>query len=94
MKIKPEIKEEIRKFIREKLQQRQQEVTVVAPYKLSSEELAEIVDQFPDLKDKQVKTAIDSRLIAGVVIKLGTKVLDLSLAQRIRNLQHLVNESA
>lgn len=94
MKIKPEIKEEIRKFIREKLLQKQREVTIIAPYRLSAEELQEIVTQFPDLKDKKVNTSVDSSLIAGVVIKQGTKVLDLSLAQRVRNLQHLVNETS
>lgn len=94
MKIKPEIKEDIRKFIREKLQRKQQEATIVAPYKLEEEDLKELIAQFPHLKDKKVTVLVDSNLIAGFIIKQGTKVLDLSLVQRIKNLQHLVNEVA
>jgi F0F1-type ATP synthase delta subunit len=94
MKIKPEIKEEIKRIIHEKLQSKQQEVTIVAPYRLSSDELQEIFKQLPQLEGKKIVTVVDPSLIAGIIIKQGTKVLDLSIAERVRNLQHLVNEVA
>lgn len=94
MKIKSEIKEDIRKFIRERLQKRQQEVTIIAPYTLSPEDLQEIIEQYPQLESKKLTTVVDANIIAGIIIKIGTRVLDLSLANKIRNLQHLVNEAA
>lgn len=93
MKIKPEIKKEIREFIRERLQKKQEEVTIIAPYKLSSEELQEIIKYYPQFEGKKINTVVDANIIAGIIIKQGTKVLDLSLAEKIRNLQHLVNEA-
>lgn len=94
MKIKSEIKEDIKKFIRERLQKKQEEVTIISPYTLSSDDLQEIINQYPQLESKKLIKVVDKNIIAGIIIKLGTKVLDLSLANKIRNLQHLVNETA
>lgn len=93
MKIKKEIKEDIKKFIRERLQKKQEEVTIVAPYSLSTDDLQEIIKQYPQLESKKLITVVDANIIAGIVIKLGSRVLDLSLANKIRNLQHLVDEA-
>lgn len=94
MKIKPEIKEDIRRFIRERLQKKQEEVTIIAPYAFSPEDLQEVIKQYPQLESKKLITIVDTSIIAGIVIKIGTKVLDLSLANKIRSLQNLVNEAA
>ncbi len=94
MKIKPEIREDLKRFLKEKLQRKQREITIVAPYKLSREDLAEIFEQYPQLESKVVNSEVDPAILAGIIIKQGTKVLDLSLAERIKNLRNLANEIA
>ncbi len=94
MKIKAEIKKDIKRFIREGLKKKQEEVTIIAPYTILPDDLQEIIKLYPQLESKKLITVVDPNIIAGVVIKMGTKVLDLSLANKIRNLQHSVNEAA
>ncbi len=94
MKIKPEIREDLKRFLKEKLQRKQREITIVAPYKLSREDLAEIFEQYPQLESKVINSEVDPAILAGIIIKQGTKVLDLSLAERIKNLRNLANEIA
>ncbi len=93
MKIKAELKEDLKKFIRERWQKKQEEVTIVAPYRLSTDEISQIIEQYPQLEGRKMTTIIDSSIIAGVIIKIGTRILDLSLANKIKNLQHLVDEA-
>lgn len=94
MKLKPEMKEDIRKFIRERLEEKQKEITITAPYSLSQEDVREIIGYYPELESKKIRTIVNKKLMAGLIIAQGTKVLDLSLVEKIKNLRKIVNETA
>lgn len=94
MKLKPEIKKDIKKFIRQRLEEKQKEITITAAYSLSQEDIREIISYYPELESKKVRTIVDEKLIAGLIITQGTKVLDLSLSEKIKNLRKIANETA
>lgn len=94
MKLKPEIKEDIKRFIRERLEEKQKEITITSPYSLSQEDIKEIIGYYPELESKKIRAIVDEKLIAGLIITQGTKVLDLSLKEKIKNLRKIVNETA
>ncbi len=92
MKIKPEVKQDIKKFIKERLRSKQQEITIVSPYNLTKEEIQDIIQRYPQLAKKKIVQQVDQQILAGVIIKQGTKILDLSLAKKIKTLHNIVNE--
>lgn len=66
---------------------------VVAPYSLSDSEVKELETKFPVLKGKQIKTAVDPELLAGVVLYVETEMMDMSLKSGLQNLQNFMYES-
>ena len=94
MKIKPRLKEELKKFMLAKEEEEENRVVISSAYKLSEKEIKAISSLFPELKGKKVEQRLDESLIAGVVIRHGSKVRDLSLRQQLTNLEQRIHEIA
>ncbi len=94
MKIKPRLKEDLKKYLRQKQEEEEKKVTITAPYRLSSEEVKNIINLFPELKGKRVTQVLDSSLLAGLTIRHGSKVKDLSLKNHLMSLENRINELA
>ena len=86
MKISSLMKEELKKHFLAKLKQRNDEVTIVSAYPLSSSEIEGI-------KLSKINNEVDEKLIAGYIIRKGSKMIDLSLQQRLAKLQQLSHEA-
>ncbi len=94
MKIKPRLKEEVKKYLLEKQQEEKNKVVITSAHKLTENELKLIQDLVPEIRGKKIDEEIDDSLIAGVIIRRGSKIWDLSLKQQLMSLQHRVNEIA
>lgn len=92
MKIKPRLKEELKKFLLEKEQEEERKAVISSAYRLSEKEIKEISALFPELKGKRIEQKLDESLIAGVVIRHGSKVRDLSLRHQLTNLEQRIHE--
>lgn len=92
MRVKPRLKEEVKKFLRQKQEEEENKVIITTPYRLNEQDLKQVLDSFPDLKEKRAEQIIDDSLIAGIVIKHGSKITDLSLKQYLTNLEQRINE--
>jgi len=92
MKINAQIKEELKKFLKEREKKEKEKVWVISAQKLSTEEKDTLVKKIPSLKKADLAEQIDSNLIAGVIIKQGSRMLDFSLAGMIRDLQNMTHE--
>lgn len=90
MKIDPSIKKDLAARLKEDLAQKKKQVVLVSAYKLDKQELAAIMAKVPDLKKAQVRYEVDPSIIAGYVIRVGSKVLDLSVAGQLNNFKKLI----
>ncbi|WP_019507393.1 ATP synthase F1 subunit delta [Pleurocapsa sp. PCC 7319] len=54
--------------------------------------LVEKVKAFTDARDVELKTSIDPDLIGGVIIKVGSKVIDASLRGQLRRISISLNQ--
>lgn len=92
MKIDPGLKEDLKRYLKEKIKKESEKIKVVSAYKLSDQELTQVLKKFPELRGKDVITQVDSNLLAGVIIKYKSKVIDLSLKGRFEDLTSTVYE--
>lgn len=93
MKIKPHLKEELKKYLTEKVRQEEQKIKVFSAYSLTDEEKNLIKKKVKGFDWNEVDYELDDSLIAGIVIKKGSQIINLSLKGALANLKKLVYES-
>lgn len=92
MKIDPQIKKDLKERLKMDLEAKKQEVTVVSAYKLDVTEAKNLLNRFPSLKGSKVKYEIDSAIIAGYIVKIGSKVIDMSVSGQLQSFKKIIYE--
>jgi len=93
MRLDPQVKERLKKAFTEELVAQKEIVTVVSAYRLSEDELREILSRFPRYESSMVKNKIDPSLIGGFIIQSGSQVNDLSIRNALHLLKNQLYES-
>lgn len=92
-KINPKLKQDLKNFLMEKIRKEQNRVTVISADELSAEEKKVLSGKkFTDLNWSQAIFQIDKSVIAGVIIKVGSKTVDLSLTGSLSKLSNTLYE--
>ncbi|OGK34862.1 hypothetical protein A3F58_01905 [Candidatus Roizmanbacteria bacterium RIFCSPHIGHO2_12_FULL_37_9b] len=69
-----------------------EKVTLVSANALNDEEMSALYKYIPRLKESQIDFAINKNVIAGVLIKIRSKVFDLTLKGQLNNLKNHMYE--
>ncbi|GEM_PF-1722934 len=83
MKIKPYIKKYIKDYAKQRHTDQNSTVQLISAQTLSDEDIQSLVERIPDLRGKKIKKTVDDSLLAGVIIKKSSKMLDLSLRSQL-----------
>ncbi len=95
MKIDPAVKQDLKHYFQEKLNSLSEQVVIVAANQLNDEEKNQLTSSIAELKRvKNINYQVDKNILAGVLIKIGSKTIDLTLNGQLSNLKHLLYESA
>ena len=82
--------------VRAKISDEKGEVTaeVTAAQKLSAEQIKELSETLKMSvgKDINIKATIDESLIGGLIVKVGSKMIDSSIKSKLSNLQNVMKE--
>ncbi len=92
MKINPKIKDGLKDFLMEKIQKEQNLVAVYSADSLDIDEKKALEKKFSDLNWAEVVYEIDKSIIAGIIIKVGSRTIDLSLAGLLSKLSNTLYE--
>lgn len=92
MKINPKIKDGLRDFLIEKIQKEQNTVTVYSADSLDIAEKKALGKKFAGLNWKEAVYSIDKSIIAGIIIKIGSRTIDLSLSGLLSKLSNTLYE--
>lgn len=92
MRVDPELKKDLKTYLKKKLSDTHRVVTVVSTYPLSKGELAMLKKNVPKLKDSVIKNEVDKDILGGLIIRIGSKMIDLSLRRELQNLKKVVYE--
>lgn len=90
MKIDPDLKESLKTYLSQQLTQQKKKVTVLSPYQLEETEKKQLQDLFPQLHNVDIVYKVDELLLGGVVIRFGSKTIDLSLKNELQNLKQRI----
>jgi F-type H+-transporting ATPase subunit delta len=92
MKIDAQIKQELKRMY-DQIRQRGGTVEIVSAYPLSEAEKASVAKMIPAVAEATVSYTVDPSIRAGLVVKHGTRMIDLSLRSELSNLQNLMYDS-
>ncbi len=92
MKINPKIKKELKTFLMDKIQKEQNRVAVYSVDSLDVDEKKSLEKKFTDLNWKEAVYKIDRSIIAGIVIRVGSQTVDLSLSGSLSKLFNTLYE--
>jgi len=65
-------------------------VQVISSYKLDNDELTELKEKLSLKEGDTMTNVVDRSVIAGMIINLDGRVIDLSFKTQLKNLQKLV----
>ena len=83
MHIDPALKEELKQYLLRKMHDTKMRVTVVSAYPLQKHEIDDLIRKFDYLEHAHLDNEVDSSILAGFVIKFGTKMIDVSLRRKL-----------
>ncbi len=95
MKFSPQLKQDLINYIKDRQKGKvKPKVTVVSPYKLSDDELKTLKRKVELLNEADISVEVDQNIMAGVIIKYGSQVIDLSLKSELLKLEQMLYETA
>lgn len=68
-------------------------MTVMSGYSLSDAELKKIVELFPEVKKNAIVNVVDKNIISGLIIKVGSRMIDMTLNGALHKLKKQMYES-
>ena len=89
MKLDPKLKDDIKRFLKERIKKDSEKVTLISSIKLNDEEKDLLFKKIPDLSKREIEEQIDPGILAGVVVKSGSKIFDASLLGQLNNLKRI-----
>ena len=95
MQIDPVIKEELKRYLLDKIQHKQlPKVTIRAAYILSSEEIEMLKERFEILQHAKIITEVSDDILAGFMIQFDSQIIDLTLDKQLKSLEYTLYETA
>jgi len=90
MKIDPQIKKDLKIRLKKDLEKKKNQVVIVSAYKLSQNETESLLKSFPELRKEAVEYEIDPNILAGYIIKKGSRILDISLSGKLQSFKKII----
>lgn len=87
MKIDSATKNEIRSFLKQEFEREAEKIIVFSPFYLEAEEKKLIQTIMPEAKKRPFENILDHGILAGIIIKKGSRVLDLSINAKLKKLE-------
>ena len=90
MHIDQAIKEELKKYLAEKIDQNKRRVTIISAAPITDQDMTEIKNKFQYLSTSRIDTIVNRDILAGFIIKFGTKMIDLSLKKKLEDVDRMM----
>ena len=92
MKINPKLKDDLKSFLMVKIQKERGRVAVLSADSLNTEQKQSLQKKFAYLNWKEAIYKIDRSIIAGIILTVGSRTVDLSLSGSLSKLSNTLYE--
>jgi F0F1-type ATP synthase delta subunit len=92
MKLNSAIKEDLKKRLMDDIEKQKEKVFITSSYHLSEPDKEILYTKMPEIKNREIEYLVDNKLIAGIKIQIGSRVIDLTLLNLLQNLQFSLYE--
>jgi ATP synthase F1 delta subunit len=79
-------KKELRNYLKKLMEKDKSRIKVISVYPLSKEEISALVKEFSK-SSTEIENVVDPSILGGIIIQQGSKVIDLSIKNRLRNIE-------
>jgi len=87
MKIDPELKIELKKTLMNEINKKRDDIIIESSIPLSNEQISMLLEKYPKFKNKNIKFVLNRKIIAGIIIKQGSTIIDLSLLTQFNQIK-------
>lgn len=94
MKINPRLKTELKKIALAKMREDEDVVTIQAACVLSPAMISTIKKMIPQIEDGEIRTEVDESLLGGIIVRRGSRMIDLTLRSMLQKLATTTHEIA
>ncbi|MBI3366297.1 F0F1 ATP synthase subunit delta [Candidatus Roizmanbacteria bacterium] len=94
VKINSKLKKDLKNYLLNKMRSERQRVIVYSSFKLSDNEKKLLKQKLPSIPFQKAEYKLDDSLLAGVLVSVGSKIIDLSVKGTLSNLKNIVYESS
>ncbi len=84
------LKEELNIYLEKEKQGKQKPITIISTYKLTDEDLNLIRKNFSLPSDFKILNIVDPKILGGLIIRFGSKVIDLSINGQLKKIKELI----
>jgi len=84
--INSRIKKDLRNYLKNLIEKEKNLIKIVSVYPLSKQEISDLANFF-SISSAEIENIIDPSIIGGIVINQGSKIIDLSIKNRLQNIK-------
>jgi len=93
MAIDTALKDDLRKYLEQKITESRRQAYIISAFKMDREELQNVVDAFPFLKKYQFVNVVNSDILGGFIIKYESRIIDFSVAAQLTKFKKIIYEA-
>jgi ATP synthase F1 delta subunit len=79
-------KKELRNYLKKLIEQEKNQIKIISVYPLSAEEISAIAKKFSK-PPTEIENVVDPSILGGIIIQKGSKIIDLSIKNRLQNIE-------
>ena len=92
MQIDSKIKDDLKIYLEKKIEGEKEVAEIVSVYPLKDDEVEKIRNAFPVLAKYRVRNVIRPSIVGGFIIRYGSSVINLSIANQLKSFKKYLYE--
>jgi len=81
-----QIKKNLKNYLKSLIEKEKNRIKIISVYSLSKEEIEKLT-KFFSKSSAEIENIIDPSIIGGMIIQQGSKIIDLSIKNRLKNIE-------
>lgn len=86
------LKNELKKYLEEKIFENKKRALIISSYKMEKSELKDVIEAIPALRLYEITNMVDPKILGGFIIKFDSKIIDFSILSQLNKFKKEIYE--